>query len=78
MRLGSLAEIHGANAVAETFKGRATAARTALIDGALGLAVIMGGQLRIALRFSFAGDRIVGVDAVADAAQLDTLDVEVL
>jgi hypothetical protein len=50
----------------------------ALIDGALGLAVIMGGHLRIALRFTFAGDRIVGVDAVADAAQLETLDVEVL
>lgn len=38
----------------------------------------MGGHLRIALRFTFAGDRIVGVDAVADAAQLETLDVEVL
>ena len=35
-RLGSLAEIRGAAAVAETFKGRAQAAKPALVDGALG------------------------------------------
>ena len=46
-RLGSLAEIRGAAAVAETFKGRAQAAKSALVDGELGVAVILGGQLRI-------------------------------
>ena len=34
-RLGSLAEIRGAAAVAETFKGRAQAAKPALVDGRL-------------------------------------------
>lgn len=78
MRLGSLAEIRGAAAVAETFKGRAQAARPALIDGELAIAVIFGGQLRIALRLAFEGDRIAEVEAVADAARIRAFDVEVL
>ena len=53
-RLGSLAEIRGAAAVAETFKGRAQAAKPALVDGTLALAVILGGQLRIVLRLTIA------------------------
>ncbi len=77
-RLGSLAEIRGAAEVAETFKGRAQAARPALVDGALALAVIMGGQLRIALRLTFSGDRIAAVEAVADAERLGRFDLEVL
>src|ERR1700682_1063163 len=77
-RLGSLAEIRGAAAVAETFKGRAQAAKPALVDGALALAVIMGGALRIVLRLTITGDRIAAVEAVADAAQIAEFDVEVL
>ena len=77
-RLGSLPEIRGAHAVAETFKGRAQAAKTALVDGEVGVAVILGGALRIALRVSVAGDRIAAIEAVADAARLAELDLEVL
>jgi RNA polymerase sigma-70 factor (ECF subfamily) len=77
-RLGSLAEIRGAAAVAETFKGRAQAAKPALVDGALGLAVILGGQLRIVLRLTISGERISAVDAVADTEAIGTFDVEVL
>jgi RNA polymerase sigma-70 factor (ECF subfamily) len=77
-RLGSLAEIRGATAVAETFKGRAQAAKPALVDGAMALAVIFGGQLRIVLRLTIAGDRIAGVEAVADAERIGAFDVEVL
>ena len=77
-RLGSLAEIHGAAAVAETFKGRARAAKPALVDGQPALAVIMGGQLRIVLRFTITGDRISAVEAVADAGRIGRFDVEVL
>jgi RNA polymerase sigma-70 factor (ECF subfamily) len=77
-RLGSLAEIRGAAQVAETFKGRAQAAKPALVDGALALAVIFGGQLRIVLRLTFTGDRIAAVEAVADAERLSGLDLEVL
>src|SRR4029079_9118833 len=77
-RLGSLAEIRGAAAVAETFKGRAQAARLALVDGALGLAVILGGQLRVVLRLTISDERITGMEAVADSEAIAKLDVEVL
>ncbi|OAF20228.1 sigma-70 family RNA polymerase sigma factor [Bradyrhizobium neotropicale] len=78
VRLGSLPEIRGADAVAQTFKGRAQAARPALVDGTMGVAVILSGHLRIALRVSFKDDRIAAIEAVADAEQLAALDVEVL
>jgi RNA polymerase sigma factor (sigma-70 family) len=77
-RLGSLAEIRGAAAVAETFKGRAQAAKSALVDGELGVAVILGGQLRIVLRVVIAGDHIVALEAVADPDRIGQLDVKVL
>ena len=77
-RLGSLAEIRGAAAVAKTFKGRAQAAKPALVDGAMAVAVIFGGQLRIVLRLTIAGDRIAGVEAVADAERIGAFEVEVL
>jgi RNA polymerase sigma-70 factor (ECF subfamily) len=77
-RLGSLAEIRGAAGVAQNFKGRAQAAKPALVDGALALAIILGGQLRAVLRLTIAGDRIAGVEAVADAEQLGQFDVEML
>ncbi|QOZ74782.1 RNA polymerase subunit sigma-70 [Bradyrhizobium sp. CCBAU 53351] len=78
VRLGTLAEIRGANAVAQLYKGRAQAARTALVDGKIGVAVILGGRLRIALRVMFRDDRIVGIEALADPEQVAALDVEVL
>jgi RNA polymerase sigma-70 factor (ECF subfamily) len=78
MRLGSPAQLHGATAVAEAFKSRATAAKTALADGALGLAVIFGGRLRIVIRVTVAHDRIVAVDAMGDPARLSEVDLEIL
>jgi RNA polymerase sigma-70 factor, ECF subfamily len=77
-QLGSLAEIRGAQAVAQAFKGRARAAKTALVDGQPGAAVVLGGQLRIALLVSFAGDRIAAIEAVADEEALAMIDLEVL
>ena len=77
-RLGSLAEIRGAGGVAATFKGRAQAASPALVDGALGLAVIFGGQLRVVLRLTICGERISAVDAVADKETIGALELEVL
>jgi RNA polymerase sigma-70 factor (ECF subfamily) len=78
VRLGSQAELHGAAAVAAAFKGRAQAAKPALASGAPALAVILGGQLRVLLRLTFRGDRIVGVEAVADAERLQASDVDIL
>ena len=76
-RLGSLAEIRGAAAVAETFKGRAQAAKPALVDGEMAIAVIFGGKLRIVLQLTIAGDRIAAVEAVADAERIGQFDLEV-
>lgn len=78
MRLDSRGEIRGASAVAEFFKGRAQSARPALVDGALGAAVILGGQLRIVLRLTFAGDRISGFEAIADADHIARMDTDLL
>jgi RNA polymerase sigma-70 factor (ECF subfamily) len=77
-RLGSLAEIHGATAVAEAFKGRARAARPALVDGGPALAVILGGELRIVVRLTISGERISAIDAVADVEQIGAFDVTLL
>jgi RNA polymerase sigma factor (sigma-70 family) len=78
VRMGGQAEIRGATAVANTFKGRAQAAKPALIDGAVGLAVIFGGRLRIALNLTITNDRIVGIEAVADPDRLSQMDLAVL
>jgi RNA polymerase sigma factor (sigma-70 family) len=77
-RLGSLAEIRGATAVAEFFKGRAQAAKPALVDGSLALAVIFGGQLRIVVRLTISDERISAIDAIADAEQIGEFDVTLL
>ncbi|MBR0754913.1 sigma-70 family RNA polymerase sigma factor [Bradyrhizobium jicamae] len=77
-RLGSLPVIRGAAAVAEAFKGRAQAARPAMVDGELGVAVIFGGRLRIVLRVTISGERIAAIEATADPSQIETFDVEVL
>jgi RNA polymerase sigma-70 factor (ECF subfamily) len=77
-RMGNVGELRGAEAVAGMFKGRAQAAKTALIDGAVGVAVAFHGQLRIAMRLTFAGDRIAGLEALADPDALARLNVKVL
>ena|SRR6185312_13819992 len=75
-RMGNVGELRGAETVAGLFKGRAQAAKPALVDGAVGIAVAFGGQLRIAMRVRFAGNRIAGLDAVADPAGLKAMTVE--
>lgn len=78
VRLGSLAEMQGAQAVATDFKGKATAARLALIDGNFGLAVVLGGELRIVVRMEVEGDRIIGIESIADPARIAAFEVEYL
>jgi RNA polymerase sigma-70 factor (ECF subfamily) len=75
VRMGSLAEIHGAAAVAEVFKGRAQAAKTALVDGAMGVAVIFGGQLRIVLAVTIEGGKISEINAIADPDGIKAFEV---
>ncbi|MBD9371401.1 sigma-70 family RNA polymerase sigma factor [Rhizobium sp. ARZ01] len=75
VRLGSLAEMHGAQAVATNFKGKATAAKLALINGQLGLAVVLGGALKVVVRMDVEGDRIVAIESIADPALLADMEV---
>jgi RNA polymerase sigma-70 factor (ECF subfamily) len=77
-RLGQQGEARGAAAVAELFNGRAQAARPALIDGMVDIAVVPGERLLLVLRLGIADGRITSVDAVADAERLAELDLEIL
>lgn len=75
-RMGSVGEIRGRVAVAGTFNGRSQAARLAVINGAVGAIVVIGGKLRIALHFTVNDDGMVTtIDAMADPEQLRKLDI---
>ena len=78
VRLGDVAELRGAEAVAANFKGKAQAARPALVDGALGVVVAPQGRLLLVLNLTFAGDRIAAIDVVADPDRLEALDLSTL
>ena len=78
VRLGGVAELRGAEAVAANFKGKAQAARAALVDGALGVVVAPQGRLLLVLNLTFAGDRIAAIDVVADPDRLEALDLSTL
>lgn len=77
-RLGSVAEIHGAAAVAQAFKGRARSALPALVDGGFGVIVAPGGRLHIVLALGFKNDRIATIRAITDPDSLARLALAVL
>jgi len=70
-------EVRGAAQVADAFKGRATAALPALIDGEPGAVWAVRGQVRSAFVFTIAGGRITGIDLVMDDQHLGALDIEI-
>ncbi|MGH8991155.1 MAG: sigma-70 family RNA polymerase sigma factor [Acidimicrobiia bacterium] len=78
VRMGVAREVRGAAAVAETFAGRARAARPALVDGVPAAVWAPGGRPRVVLGFTIAGGRIVGIDLLADPDRLRHLDLAVL
>ena len=75
---GRRGELRGAEAVAANFRGKAQAARAALVDGALGVVVAPQGRLLLVLNLTFAGDRIAAIDVVADPDRLEALDLSTL
>lgn len=77
-RMGAAAEVRGSAGVAETFSGRARAARPALVDGAAGAVWSQGGRPRVVFDFTVAGGRIVAIDMLADPELLDALDLVVI
>jgi RNA polymerase sigma-70 factor (ECF subfamily) len=78
VRWGVPGEARGASAVAGTFKGRAQAARLALVKGVVGAAVAVGGQLRVAFCFTISKGLIVEIELIADPRSLAELDVAFL
>ena len=77
-KLSRQAEVRGAAAVAEFFKGGAQSARPALVDGRVGIAVVPAGRLLVVLKLEIAGDRIARIDAVADITAMQPLNLELL
>ena len=70
--------LHGADAVAQTFAGRAKAARLALVDGSPGLVWSQGGRPRVVFALTIADGRIGAVEIVADPQRLDEMDLVLL
>ncbi len=78
-RVGLSREVRGAPAVAErSVKGRARAARPALVNGVVGVVVAPRGRLLMVLGFTITGGKIVEIDAIADPERLRHLDLTVL
>lgn len=73
--LGNSSELRGAPAVAQFFKGKATTARRALVDGAAGIVVEPQGRLLLVLVPTIVDGRIVEIDVVADPDRLRVLDL---
>jgi len=78
LRMGSLRETRGAEAVATALAGGAQTARLALVDGLPALVWAPGGTIRGVIEFRVAAGRIVGLDVTGDAARIDELEIVVL
>ena len=78
VRVGASELVRGAEAVAQTFSGRARAAQLAMIDGQPGAVWAPGGKPRVVFRFSVADDKITAIELLADSARLDELDLVLL
>jgi len=74
--MGVAAEARGPQAVA-TFSRRAGGAQATLVEGEPGAVWMPGGRPRVVFFFSIAGDRIVGIDLVADPERLSQIDLVV-
>ena len=72
---GAPEDVRGALAVAQTFAGRARAARLALVGGSPGWVWSRGGAPAMVFAFAVDGDRVVHIDLIADPHSIDALEV---
>ena len=77
VRMGGNREVVGAAAVARDFSGRASEARPALLDGLPGAVWAPRGKVRVAVRFTFDGDTVTGLELLADPDLLARLDITI-
>ncbi|HZB02898.1 MAG TPA: sigma-70 family RNA polymerase sigma factor [Actinomycetota bacterium] len=75
VRMGASREVRGAAAVADTFSGRARAARPALVNGGPGLVWTQRGRPAVVFGFTITHGKIVEIDLVADPERLRKLDL---
>jgi RNA polymerase sigma-70 factor (ECF subfamily) len=75
---GAAPSVHGADAVAATFAGRARVAQTALIDGFVGAVWSAGGRPRVVFDFVVEDGRVVEIELLGDPSTLARLDLTVL
>ena len=76
---GGFQEVRGAEAVAPfAMRGRATAARALLVNGAVGVVVAPRGHLLMVLDFSIENGRVVAIEAITEPAEIAALDLTVL
>src|SRR4051812_19517735 len=71
-------ELHGAQAVAEQFAGRAQAAQLALIDGLPGAVWAPGGTPRVVFGFTIRNGKVLEIELAADPERLNQLQIELL
>ncbi|MEX1028860.1 MAG: sigma-70 family RNA polymerase sigma factor [Paenibacillaceae bacterium] len=70
--------VHGSQAVAKQFAGRAQGARPMLVNGSIGVVVAPRGQLLFVLELKVADGKITEIDMIADQARIRQLDLAVL
>ncbi len=74
VKLGGHAEVVGAAAVADLFKGRARKAVVGLVDGEVGVHVPVARRMLLVFQVAFADDgRIAALDVVGDPAAIERL-----
>lgn len=77
-KIGAPVEVRGPKAAAETFAGRARAAKLALIDGEAGWLWSVGGKPKVAFVFRVVGGKIAEIELLGGDERLGRLDLEVL
>jgi RNA polymerase sigma-70 factor (ECF subfamily) len=73
--MGAEAEVTGAEAVAQTFSGRAQVAKPALVGGHVGAVFMPGGAPRVAFDFTVRDGKVVAIDLIADPDHLAALAI---
>jgi RNA polymerase sigma-70 factor (ECF subfamily) len=68
-------ELRGQDVVADVFKGRAAAARVAIIDDDIGAVFAPGGKPAVVFTFTLDQGRISSINVIADAGAIGGMDV---
>jgi RNA polymerase sigma-70 factor (ECF subfamily) len=76
--MGSPAQLRGARDVASMFSGRANTARSAVIDGGVGLVWLVGGRPKVAWDFTVVDGKVAHIDMIAETESLDLLETTML